>query len=796
MSDVNSDIYPQMVSGVQLSSIHNGTTLGTLFFKRGNGIVFMRPEEVTSADIGGNTIKLTCKTRGYLNRIVQTHETRMNQFQKLDDEIGCMYMEIQMWSNSIFRVKFSKDEARLTLTPPPLNTQMLVDKPDEKLRAQIEETEDEIIVSTDQITLHIKKNPLRMEAYDNEGKLFWRQERTDYFTADVFDISIAERDGKVGCFESFMVGQQEEIFGLGERFDHVNRKGVQVDFWNKDAIGVSNTRTYINIPFLFSTAGYGLFLNSSAKTEWEVSTLEASTLGFSVEDDNMDYFVIYGPKPADILYKYCTLTGFAPTPPVWSFGLWMSRCSYTSWDMVEEIAKELKERKIPTDVIHIDTAWFKDDWNCDLKFSKERFPDPEKHMRRLREDGFRVSLWQYNFIPTRDDNENYKEALEKGYLVSGKDGKPYTYPKETVGSWIDDAIIDFSNPDACKWYADKIKDLIKMGVSTIKTDFGEGIPEDGIFKNIDGHKFHNLYSLVYNSVISDAIYEVTGERIVWARSGTSGSQRYPVHWGGDSYCDFSNLAGTLRGMLSIGLSGIPFFSHDIGGFIGKPTPELYVRWAQLGLFSSHSRCHGTGNLSEKVCREPWAFGREAEEIFRQYDILRYRLIPYIYSQAIVSSKTGKPMARALILEYPDDRNLWYIDDQYMFGDSILIAPVLKPLKESNIRSLYLPKGIWIDYWTKDVIESSGMWVDRKVDLKTMPMYVKAGSIIPYGEERYSTNDEIGKIDLIEVYDGADGVLNYDDGKTRFNAKLVSSQIEIDGLDYKPKVVVYGKSEVK
>ena len=375
-------------------------------------------------------------------------------------------------------------------------------------------------------------------------------------------------------------------------------------------------------------------------------------------------------------------------------------------------------------MIHLDTAWFAEDWNCDLKFSEERFPEPEKHMAGLLEQGFNVSLWQYNFIPPRDNNDHYKEAVERGYLALDKDGTPYQYSKNHSGGFTEDVIVDFTDPEARKWYAGKIKALMDMGASVIKTDFGEGIPEDALFKNVDGRLFHNLYTLVYNYTVFNA----SRDNIVWARSGTAGSQRFPLHWGGDSQCTFEDLAGTLRGALSIGMSGIPFFSHDIGGFIGLPDDELYVRWAQLGLFSSHSRCHGAGDTTH---REPWAFSQEALEIFRRYDKLRYSLMPYIYEEAEKCTRTGLPMMRALYLEYPEDRNVRTIDDQYLFGDSLLIAPVLKPLSKSATRDVYLPRGVWFDYFTKEKLDSCGMWITRDIDLATMPIYVKQGTVLRY-----------------------------------------------------------------
>lgn len=449
-----------------------------------------------------------------------------------------------------------------------------------------------------------------------------------------------------------------------------------------------------------------------------------------------------GKTPKEIIKCYCSLTGFSKLPPLWSFGLWMSRNSYISWDVVDDVAQKIRENDIPCDVLHLDTAWFDRDWNCNLKFSEERFPNPKERMEQYKKDGFKISLWQYNFIPPNEDNEHYQEAVKYGYLSKKKDGSPYQLPETCAGSWVKDVTIDFSNPDARKWYGDKIAGLIALGAGAIKTDFGEEIAEDAVYEAIDGNHFHNLYSLVYNQVVFEATKSVSGENLVWARSGTAGSQRYPIHWGGDSQCSFEALAGTLRAALSVGMSGIPYFSHDIGGFLGTPTDELYVRWAQLGLFSSHSRCHGVGDNNY---REPWRFSKEACDIFRYYDKLRYSLMPYIYAEAEKCTKTGLPMMRALYLEYPEDKNVRFLDDQYLFGDGLLIAPVLKPLSRTTIRSIYLPKGIWYDYFTKEKIESNGMWIQRTVDLQTLPIYVKEGTVLQYCDVQNHLQNGMGNI---------------------------------------------------
>jgi alpha-D-xyloside xylohydrolase len=787
MSPVTSTAYPQKIDSKSVGS--HWKLAGLDAFKRGENIPFQRVAALASLTRDGNSLRCVCETKPFLNRTSWTHETSMHQFgETAEVPAGTVNLEITFWSPHVFRVQFSHDSiaAEAPSFPPP-EARMLVGKPEEALAITTEESEKEWTVRTPEIALHVEKAPFSMWAADATGRVFWQQCKSDLFTSDVFNMAVAQDADRTACFESFALDGQEEIFGLGERFDHVTRVGKAVDFWNKDAIGTSSPRTYINVPFFFSTRGYGLFLNSSSRTEWEIGTLDAFALGFTVEDSAMDYFVIHGPAPAEILQRYCGLTGFSPTPPVWSFGLWMSRNSYFSWDIAHEVADELRRREIPADVLHLDTAWFAEDWNCDLRFSRERFPEPEKHLARFREQGFRVSLWQYNFVPPRENNPNYLEGRAKGYFAMDAAGEIFKHPADRRGSWMDDAIIDFSNPEAAAWYSAQIEELIRMGASSIKTDFGEGIPEEAIYQNIDGLHFHNLYALVYNWVIARAIERVTGENFVWARSGTAGSQRFPIHWGGDSQCSFGGLAGTLRAALSLGLSGFPFFSHDIGGFIGRPDPELYVRWAQFGLFSSHARCHGCGNENS---REPWTFGDEANEIFKRYAVLRYRLLPYLYDQARRCSLSAKPMVRALVIDYPEDRNVRVIQDQYLFGDSLLIAPVLRPLAESSVRELYLPAGRWFDYWTKQPVDSRGEWITQPVDLATLPMYVKAGTLLPYGEERLCTNNTIGPIAELEIYAGAPARLDYEDPEKSFTAEWDGAALHFSGAMPQPKTTVH------
>jgi alpha-D-xyloside xylohydrolase len=749
MSDWLSKAFPQKAAAGGFNSriSRQQRVYGPSIHRRTDLAEIWRAETVQSLDINDGDLKLTVLRRKYYNRLVQTHETEMFQYERSEDTDECS-LRLTLFDPCILRIRFGEDvDTGVYDNFMSREQRMLIAEPGSARFELIEESDDGWILHFDSYRLSILREPVRLVLRDQSGEIIWQQKKRDLFTADTVDLSSIRVENGESQWEAFDLFEREKIVGLGERFDAVVRNGKSVDFRNKDAIGTSNGRTYINVPFVMSSRGYGVFINSSANMEWEIGTHELSTFGFSVDDVQLEYFVIPGPKPEDILKGYHSLTGDPRIPPIWSYGLWLSRNSYISWDVVEEVVRESDQRKIPFDVIHLDTAWFKEDWNCDLEFSPERFPEPEKHMDELKAHGVRVSLWQYNFIPNKPNNHHLDEAIERRYYVAGTDGKPYAYDPACVGSWLDDIIIDFTNPEAYDWYCEKIEKLMALGASAIKVDFGEGVPDEGLYHAIEGKRLHNLYSLVYNAAIAEATHRVTGEWIVWSRSGTAGSQRYPLHWGGDSQCSWSGLAGTLKAALSIGLSGIPFFSHDIGGYIGRPDSELYIRWAQFGLLSSHSRTHGVGDDNS---REPWTYGSEAERIFRHFAELRYRLLAYLVRSGYEAQLRSLPVVRHLCLGYPGDDTAWTIEDQYMLGNDLLVAPILRPMDELRTRRVYLPHGVWFDFWTGKRIDGNG-WITINVSLDYIPIFVRDGAAIPMAEYRNRTWNQIPSLEEIHCY---------------------------------------------
>jgi alpha-D-xyloside xylohydrolase len=328
-------------------------------------------------------------------------------------------------------------------------------------------------------------------------------------------------------------------------------------------------------------------------------------------------------------------------------------------------------------------------------------------------------LWQLpSFV---SGNVLFDEIVEKELAVLDGEGNLPT----------DDAMLDFSKPETVSWYQEHIARLLRMGIGAIKVDFGEALPLNGWFASgKSGYYEHNLYPLRYNQAVADVTSEVAGEAIIWARSGWAGSQRYPVHWGGDAENTDYAMAGSLRAGLSLGLSGYSFWSHDIGGFVKPPHEELYSRWMPFGMLTSHSRCHGAPP------KEPWAFSDSFVEAFRESVELKYRLMPYVYAQAARSSEQGFPMLRTLFFEYPDDPTSWLIEDQYLFGTDILVAPLFE--EGSDRRKVYLPPGTWIDYQKGDVYQG-GQWHTIVAGSIPVIMLAKDGAVIPLAGIAQSTD---------------------------------------------------------
>lgn len=561
-----------------------------------------------------------------------------------------------------------------------------------------------------------------------DGKREIRLAAYDHFSPPRYDalpIAFCRCNGKAERATLSFECKHDECFGgTGERFAKMDLSGQTFFLKNQDGQGVNNRRTYKNIPFYVSSRMYGTFYHTHAHCKLSLAGHSTRSVQFLNEQPAVDAFVIAGDTIEEVIRGYRDLTGYPSMPPLWSFGVWMSRMTYFSADEVNEICDRLRDEHYPCDVIHLDTGWFRTDWLCEWKFNDERFPDPEKFLHDLRDKGFRVTLWQLPYVAK--DAEQIDEARDNLYIA------PLTKEQASEGSnfsALDYAgTIDFTYPKATEWYKGLLRNLLEMGVAAIKTDFGENIHMDAKYMNMTPELLNNLYALLYQKAAYEVTKEVTGDGIVWARAAWAGCQRYPLHWGGDSCSSWDGMAGSLKGGLHFGLSGFAFWSHDVPGFHTLPNfmnsvvdDDVYVRWTQFGVFSSHIRYHGTNK------REPWHYPAIAS-IVKKWWKLRYALIPYILKQSEKACNSGSTLLQAMVFKNPDDPTVLHIDDQYYFGDSFLVAPVMN---SENRRDIYLPEGRWVNFFTGESFEG-GRWLkDFTVPLEEMPVFVRPEEDIPY-----------------------------------------------------------------
>lgn len=590
---------------------------------------------------------------------------------------------------------------------------MLAGEPGKDNSWKATETPDAVTYANANGSITIEKVPWRIVLRDAKGKVM-TQTRTlhdnDSTQAKVIPFNFIKRgsDNSRSINPVFSLAPNEKIFGCGESFGPLDKVGQKVHLFVTDPQGPETDQQYKPIPFFMSNRGYGMFMHTSAPVTCDFGATNINVNRLFMGDEAMDFFVFFG-EPKDILNEYTEIVGKPGMPPLWSFGTWMSRITYFSQKDGYDVATNLRKHKIPSDVIHFDTGWFETDWQCDYQFAPNRFSDPQQMLDDLKKQGFHTCLWQLPYFTPK--NRFFNELIEKDLYVKNAKGElPY-----------EDVVLDFSNPNTVKWYQDKLANLIKMGVGAIKVDFGEAAPLNGLYASgKSGFYEHNLYPLRYNKAVADIIKEIHGENIIWARSAWAGSQRYPLHWGGDAENTDMGMLGTLRGGLSFGLSGFSFWSHDIGGFVTSTPEELYRRWLPMGFLCSHTRAHGAPPT------EPWLYNESFLKAFRQNAELKYKLMPYVYAQAKECSEKGLPMMRALFVEYPHDAGAWLVEDEYLFGSQMLVAPMMESGME---RDVYLPEGKWIDYQTGKVY--TGGWHTIPVGTVQAVILVRDGSVLPH-----------------------------------------------------------------
>lgn len=593
---------------------------------------------------------------------------------------------------------------------------------------KFEDNEHEAVLTTGQLSVRISKGSMWSIDFYRNGE---RITGSGYKSM----AHITASDKTTYMREELDLGVGEWVYGLGERFTPFVRNGQVVDIWNEDG-GTSSEQSYKNIPFYVSNKGYGIFVNQPDLVSFEIASEKVKKVQFSVQGESLEYFVIDGPTIKEVLGKYTNLTGKPALPPAWTFGLWLSTSFTTNYDeqTVNSFVDGMAERDLPLHVFHFDCFWMREFHWTDFKWDERVFPDPVGMLSRLKQKGLKICVWINPYIGQR--SRLFAEGKEKGYLVKKANGDVWQWNLWQPGM----ALVDFTNPDACEWYAGYLRELVDMGVDSFKTDFGERIPTDVVyFDGSDPHKMHNFYTYQYNKVVFEVLEEKLGknEAAVFARSATVGGQKFPVHWGGDCYADYESMAESLRGGLSLGMSGFGFWSHDIGGFENTAPVHVFKRWLAFGLLSSHSRLHGSTSY-----RVPWAYDDEAVDVTRFFTKLKCRLMPYLYDTAAQAAEQGVPSMRAMVLEFPEDPTSEWLDRQYMLGDSLLVAPIFNEQGQSKY---YLPAGQWTHLLTGEQVQG-GTWHTESYDFFSLPLFVRPNSVIAFGAN-----------DSRPDYDFADGV---------------------------------------
>ena len=580
-----------------------------------------------------------------------------------------------------------------------------------------EETENGFVLKSGENELQITKKPFGMEFFC-AGKRMTKMTGEDFSyirTGDSGVLLYEEQASYMRGATGLSVG--EMIYGLGEQFGPFVKNGQSIDMWNEDG-GTSSELAYKNVPFYLSNRGYGIFVNHPERVSFEIGTERVEKTAFSVPGEGLDFYYFGGGTMKKALSLYTELTGKPALPPAWSFGLWLSTSFVTNYDetTVMSTIEAMEKEGIPISVFHFDCFWMQGYHWCNFLWDKEVFPDARGMLSRIHDKGIKVCVWINPYIAQA--SELFAEGVEKGYFLHKENGDVWQWDKWQAGM----AIVDFTNPEAKAWYQEKLTALLEMGVDCFKTDFGERIPDENVryFDGSDPKKMHNFYSYLYNETVFETIKRVKGEEdaVVFARSGTSGGQKFPVHWGGDCFAKYESMAESLRGGLSLMMSGYGYWSHDIGGFEDTSTPDVYKRWVAFGLLSSHSRLHGSSSY-----RVPWLYDDEATKVLRHFVLVKQKLLPYLLEKAKENHDTGIPLVRAMVLEFPEDPVCGFLDRQYMLGDRYLVAPVMD---ETGEVTYYLPQGQWKNYFTGETRQGA-LWITETVDYFTIPLWEKVTS---------------------------------------------------------------------
>jgi len=553
---------------------------------------------------------------------------------------------------------------------------------------------------------------------------------------------------------SWNLSNEEKIFGLGENAENgMQKRGTQEDIWLVHSFWKCDKP----IPFLMSNNGYGIYLHSSFRSQIDIGYRENEKAFMFIDDAQIDLFFFINSKFLGMISAYTSITGRSPLPPKWAFGYWQSSTQYIAQKQLEENIDGFIKRDINIDVIAIDPVWQENAYQ-NLEWNKQHYPEPGKFLAKLKKENINLALWTAPFINPSSKHYNY--AIDNGYVLTNSDGSP---SKTNWWMGFDAVIVDFTNPKAVSWWQSLLEPLVKDGVRVIKIDGGDTNETPVTMNFASGssmEELHNLFPLLFAKAVYSGMQNILkNERsITWIRTGCAGIQQYPCCWGGDQLANFAGGRVLIKAGQQAGLMGIPYWSHDLGGFSGtKPTEEYYIRSFQWGLLSPLSRAHGWEDA-------PWKKGERAEKIIKNFIGIRYALLPSIYSYAWKSHNSGQPMMYAMALRYQSDDAVYDKDYQYMFGPDLLVCPIYQQADQEDFsaqREIYLPDGIWYDYWTNKVFSGKQL-VTVKAELSKIPLFVRGGGI--FVKSKPVKKADASKLE-IHCYCGGSGSIEYyeDDG---------------------------------
>ena len=565
---------------------------------------------------------------------------------------------------------------------------------------------------------------------------------------------------------NLLLRSDEAIWGLGEKFTSLNKRGQRIHCWQKDALSTNTEDAYKSHPFYISSYGYGLLLNTYARSCFDLGCASQVSLQISAEDALLDVILFLDPEArqgrevqsgsgfvARILSSYVRMTGGIPLIPKWAFGYWQSKCSYLCRKQVEEVAADAAKYHVPLDVIHLD-SWQKKENAGTWEWNTEAYPHPEEMIDNLHAKGIHLSIWNYPYVS--ENSPEFRKIETCGYFIRNAEGSTALF---RAMADADDlvACFDFTNPDCVAWYKDRIRRALQSGADVIKTDFSEAVPENArLYDGTTGVESHNKIPFLYAKIVYEAMAEYFAEEgkgripMLWGRSGFAGSHRYPAAWAGDSCSSFTNHAAILRGGLSLALSGVAYWGFDLGGFYNTdshgdecmPSEEEYLRSFELGMFMPLARAHG------KTPREPWHYSANVLETARRYDEVRHELEPYLYHCAVEAHLFGKPILRPLLYEFPEDLTASGIDLEYMLGGGLLVAPPF----DRKWYPVWLPEGCWTDFWTGKAVQG-GRWISVEPDLDTLPVFVREGTLLPLQASDSRVTDAPFIVREVRIYQG-------------------------------------------